>query len=724
MAVQEPVPEEERIKTVRLFASAHNGFGDERQGAQDFRYNRNHRGFDPRFPGELRFGDNVTRITYTSSPDSPPMIVIPWREANSNGQEGIMCFTDKGNEFLRRGGFGNLGGSTGNTDAAPHDAGDGIEFLYYVQGTSDGLNKIAIGGGVSGTADSAPWNIDKITSISGQLYASVQQSGSVRWNSIQFVPFGSDPFTSGNWSSVTRVGWPHTDINNIVALRGIPVVLKPEGIYMYNRAIDQWENMTPAWELETHPDNGRAAVALGSNLLVTKGEGGAVVFNGTNEFDVSPYNNNVPGVDTPSQLISCLGLWGTKVIAVTSTARSPIGGSGDKSTHETAWGWGVNSKLIQLGGETNTDLRFWKTTDNESTFTLYTQPRDGSITTGATLNSLDTAANGDYFYIGAPWPWGAAHIEFDEDNTLQNDNAATLAAEYWDGSAWQTMTIVDFTDVAGDTLKKTGMVFLTANPSDWTARTIDTDSVNYYYIRFNVSAALDSTVSVAEVRLLPWRPTIDATLANLGADGRDRQGMIPHILLGELNDKGDFIWQDMGAATVNSGGTEPDVDEIGVVAVGLVGGGDGPAYRKVVCFGRRAAYIHHMNNSQVWVRPPRSGLFEASDFEVADGKAVSLREVRIFGRDFDGVDNFAFYYRYDPNQPWAVVHMGARPPFTKKLTDRGGGTTFQWAIAYTRTSLVPLKRRPAITGIDGVFEILPELADRHVQRTIADSPRG
>jgi len=90
-----------------------------------------------------------------------------------------------------------------------------------------------------------------------------------------------------------------------------------------------------------------------------------------------------------------------------------------------------------------------------------------------------------------------------------NDNASVMIFEYWDGSDWASVgTIVDGTDVSGDTLKQTGLVsWNPVNKSLEFLKTI-TDEILLYYYRISVSAQLDATVEVSYMYGIPAPQTI------------------------------------------------------------------------------------------------------------------------------------------------------------------------------------------------------------------------
>jgi hypothetical protein len=146
----------------------------------------------------------------------------------------------------------------------------------------------------------------------------------------------------------------------------------------------------------------------------------------------------------------------------------------------------------------NTAIKFQKTTDNGSSYTDYSaNVVDNSAATYASIGGLNTKANGNWIVIGGPVPF----IGFAADMTANvNTNAATLAGEYYNGTAWANLTnLLDATTSSGATFGKDGPVTWSL-PSDWAASTMG--SITAYWARFSVSAALSATVQVEECDLI------------------------------------------------------------------------------------------------------------------------------------------------------------------------------------------------------------------------------
>jgi hypothetical protein len=679
----------------------------------------------------MRFGDFITRIAAPTTLDRAPSYATEWVDSD---QVTPCIYYIAGREIIqiKNGAQVRIGSpalAANASGAALHDDGSGIPYLYVGEGASNNIQRMNLANSVTTAAGTLVR--DKLASISGFLYGSVSQSGGT-WSGVAFTLPGADPFVAANWSSVTTVGWPQTPINSIHGIRGIPIVMKPEGIFVYNRNRDLWENRMMAWEMMPHPDNGRVAFSIGNTLIIAAGRGGAIMFDGFNIRDFSPWDAQaLPDLDTTQQSFAAMASTPYGIMGITTAARSFHGGPGSLTFALRTRGVNFNSKITHRGGadDNGADVlgtRFFRTTDNEANFTDYTSNMgDGSYATVAVLDSQDTGANGDYFYIGHPRPFQGVLLVV----TAPNGNSATLSAEVWNGSAWVSVTIRDFTDVSAATLGQTHMIMMTQDPVaalTWTEDTMSNitsggsaDTQSCFYMRFLVSAALDANVEIAQVHLLPWRPSIDTT--NFPEDGMDRAGCFAHLLLGGQMQNGGSVWHDLGAIMT----AQTDVDDISLLITAQPGGSYGNSDNKIVAIGRRAVFLFEGGLAQGWPFISPAGLAEMPFITPSKGRTTRLRQIRVFGRNFDGVSNSFFYWRYSPTERWSRKAMGNRMPAVIEIPeDTGGGTEFQWTIGYTMT-LDTTARRPTFTAVDADFEIVEGSSiESSVERGIPAIPRG
>jgi hypothetical protein len=165
--------------------------------------------------------------------------------------------------------------------------------------------------------------------------------------------------------------------------------------------------------------------------------------------------------------------------------------------------------LMQLGGT----LDFCaKTANSEVTFTSYlSEAKDKLGSTHVTLSSLNTAANGDYWYVGSRQEFGGVYIDVDGTN----DTASTMTGYYY-GATWTNLSITDGTSDGTDCLKNDGYVYWTIptspkwKPMKLTELFPNADSAakewfpDYplYVVRFQVSSAIDSSVTLDEVAVV------------------------------------------------------------------------------------------------------------------------------------------------------------------------------------------------------------------------------
>lgn len=126
-------------------------------------------------------------------------------------------------------------------------------------------------------------------------------------------------------------------------------------------------------------------------------------------------------------------------------------------------------------------------------FDYSSEVSDGDSTTVAVLDSLDTYANNECFYIMTPVPTQSITITI----SAGNDNTSTLTGYYRKSdNTWADASITDGTASGGDTLKQTGTI-------TWSAPSDEIDHYQYgvdgYWYQFRVSAALDAEVEISSI---------------------------------------------------------------------------------------------------------------------------------------------------------------------------------------------------------------------------------
>ena len=753
------------ITTGPLFESGHAGYGDGRGVSRQHRYNRVLRGFDNRKPGEAAFSHFISKVGYTGATNSEldfaPVAVIEWRDLNGLDPatfiidanfpaDGGRVFKLKNGAITRaqNAGATDLKGTNVITDAALHDNGSGVPFIYFAEAQEHDIERF----GIDQTLDSTvvgDIERDKLASINGYLYGSADAQGVGQatnhqiWAGITFVFPGVDPMNEANWSPIERVGFASTDIVAIVRVQSVACVIKPEGIFVQSRETTLWENRMPAWERYPHPDNGRGAFTLGAAAVIPVAKGGALIFDGFSIRDFSPFDKlATPNLDTTQQTISCMGMAPTGLLAVTTMNRGVAEGTGSRYRHGQIQTQMINSKLTRAGGGDDNGAavlgtRVLKSVDGGANFTDFTtEANDGSIITTINISSLDTLANGDFLLVGHPRPFAGVMFYGRGGDTTFNVNTSVMSAHIWNGTSWVAITIQDFTsrdfgDATGNgqaSQGKTGLANFTQDPVvlGWAADTIDNifsvteDTQSNFWVRYTFSAALEANTHRTAIELLPYRPSVDPT--NFPEDGLDRSGVYPHLLWGEPAEEGTAIWHDLGAIITDI----TDTDEIGALLYCEVGGAKGNSTNKLCAFGRRNVYMIEdfdpTNNGWPYVAP--SGFEEWGAIRPGGGRVAVLREVRLEFRDADALTNMFFYYRYSQNEQWSKQTFSPRGSHaTVNIRDDRGGVDFQWALGYLMAEDTVV-RQPKVVHCEGDFELLDLPPDVLTQRPIPQIPRG
>ena len=145
---------------------------------------------------------------------------------------------------------------------------------------------------------------------------------------------------------------------------------------------------------------------------------------------------------------------------------------------------------------------FASTIDTDVTYvdsTLFVT--DDATSTYADLSAFPITTG--FFYIKCAHKFRAAFITMDVLNV--NTNTATLTAQYWNGTAWTSLTISDGTRANSKTLAQSGLISWTWPTAEETRR-VGQDIDPFHIVRFAVSATLSKTdtqgVYITEVEVI------------------------------------------------------------------------------------------------------------------------------------------------------------------------------------------------------------------------------
>ncbi len=174
--------------------------------------------------------------------------------------------------------------------------------------------------------------------------------------------------------------------------------------------------------------------------------------------------------------------------------------------------------------------------------------QDGVAATQVTLSALAASPVGAV-YVGSPVPFRGLRSVTVDANT---GAASTLAADYWNGSAWVTTTPTDGTTAGGKTFAQSGDITWTV-PTAWAKKDLETilgtanaygpfgtpaGTLQLYWIRLTVSAALSATVTLSSLLALN-RSTVYAELPEtMGQEFRVSKKLGGHAGLEALTDAG------------------------------------------------------------------------------------------------------------------------------------------------------------------------------------------
>lgn len=701
--------EEGPIQTIKLFESAHMGFGDA-QEVGNFRYNRIHGSIDARWPGQVRAGLQVRSVA-NSNWDRVPVAAIPWRDAASPSQPQIYIIVQDELWGLR---FGTLTQtSTANalganaTSAMMHDNGSAVPLIYIGFGDSGSEQSIrsttrfTLGGDATIVAASGTLRAALLHSLNGRAYRTLQPTGGQEACQISTLPIGADPMVLANWGAGQLVGQASTPINAITSVRHLPIAVKPEGIFMYNEGLDRWVNMTPGWVGGQHPLNGKGAYSLGNQAVIPMGDGGAVLFDGWNVIPFDPIGPDAsPNVHTTTNQIDATTSMKHWVVSVSGNTGEAVGGRAAKSPKSISGAAAMRVFHFNNTGSVFTDI-------------------------GANLRDLDTATTAtftinettDFLYIGWTRPFVEMNLRVFGSS---NSNSAAVTAEVGQsGGTYTSVSVRDFTSVGGASLNGQDKIVMMEDPigvRNWEQTTVN--GVTLYWVRLSWSASLSSDVTLHGIFISPWYPSIDNT--NFPLDGIDKAGILPHIYFGTKDRQEGNAWHDMV--------TIPEPDDIGAILYYDVGGSSVQQARSIVAIGRFRIWQFDVTRIDF---PGTEGapfindvgLIESASMVPTPGKLARLVAVRINGMEADPTLLGRFYYTWDYGKPWSLGGTVQRFPAEFDINQTQRGYRFRWAWGWSQSSDAALLTQPALTEIEADFEILPDKLDTIQERSLATTPR-
>lgn len=117
-----------------------------------------------------------------------------------------------------------------------------------------------------------------------------------------------------------------------------------------------------------------------------------------------------------------------------------------------------------------------------STYTSLANALDDDTGTYASA----TITSDDYLYIGDATPFERIELNL---GASVNPNSAQLEGEYWNGSAWVSMQIIDGTAAASVTLAQDGMIEIERR-ADWATTAVN--GVTLYWIRLSTNVSINT----------------------------------------------------------------------------------------------------------------------------------------------------------------------------------------------------------------------------------------
>lgn len=526
-----------------------------------------------------------------------------------------------------------------------HDGSDAdVAMVYLCFGTSAVIRQRNIAGTYSSAGHDA--KADTLWVVGGDLWRVVDGY------KLEKLIIATDPGLDASWGPVkTPAGRPTYDINAVLDFGGSPLVFKGEGVFRYNSAptVATFENLTPF--IPAHPDNGKGGFGDGrGRFYYPTITGRILVISFGSQSQQGPLRFQEIDRNTPFGRISLM-----------------------EADEEFVYA------LIDPGFVKTQQIGLVMKVDDGGVFTTHTtNVTDQKKAT--TENAVAGLANSgsDYVYFGSDEPFWGVYIELLQASTLSGVQSWT--AQYSTGSGWTTFTAQDstlsFRQDGAITLDPTADVFAAGL---WKTQTVDSQA-DKYWIRLTPTTSL-TTTRIAEVYLIPYRPSYDTT--NFPEIGAAFAHALPKVIVGRWAGQ-HIVWYDWVTFLSSS----PLV-----MTVSRTKGTNSVGEQTMHFHVESAVFSVPIGPDADPVRaswPATNGILHAIGFSGhtfdAPVNVKSVQKLVLHGEFLQSDDALHVYHRYDNADRWE--HDGAFSQFPIVLNNLASkGRVLHVAVQLTDTSL-------------------------------------
>ena len=165
----------------------------------------------------------------------------------------------------------------------------------------------------------------------------------------------------------------------------------------------------------------------------------------------------------------------------------------------------------RTGGATPTQTLFYARTEDVSAGTFTSPTGAGVLTLSSLVGRVASGGDQDRWYLGFSSTFDRVAIVV----AATNSNAVKFKAEYWNGTAWTYLHVVEVS-TSGNHLGASTIDLAFVRPQDWATTTVDSQSA--YWVRFNLlDADFDASTQI----------DVDNASTNRITDGVKVRGLFP-----------------------------------------------------------------------------------------------------------------------------------------------------------------------------------------------------
>jgi len=466
----------------------------------------------------------------------------------------------------------------------------------------------------------------------------------------------ADPGKDASYPTKIPVGRPTYPINEMLDLNGGELIVKGDGIFLFNDALAEFRNILPFQS--PHPDHGKGAIVDGrGRAYIPTVDGDLIVMSAGSASQQKPGFTHIHrfGRETPVAPVSALAV--------------------DMDEVFLALGPGAQRTQAFPG------LQVFTYKDSTTTYT----DKTSALTDKSTATTVDMSyltATADAFYVGADQPFTPG---FSADMLTRRTGEASERWTMEYGSAASTWTAMDIMDSTLLLYRSGSVIGIPSNnthpfehATPWVKNTVN--SSEKYWIRIRPDGvSLFTGATMSELYLIPYRPSLDTD--NFPLTSYALVGALPKIIASHWEGNR-LVHHDTWTLRA------PRIERMVVSRVTYTGS---TSERHLAAFSERGVHAMPIGADGHPLRTPYPKLGDYSESGVAFdehigvcsgyafGETGQVEELVLDGEDLQSDDLAFVLYRWDNGSKWYKANPEPKfPLIVENLQGQGSVLHVAW----------------------------------------------